>query len=302
MGEILLQIKIIAPCGPFEAQDVKNGLKLLRESGFSIADTPQNRTSGPAYLNGCDADRLEELELALFKDEQANILWLARGGYGLTRILPQLDVMVNPRKIFVGFSDGTALLAHLWSNFGLKGVHAPNLNTLGLEDSASLQSLWAILQKRAAQIEYPQLSTAFFSLHITEPIIKGRIFPFNLCLLTHLIGTSSMPDLSHSILVLEEIEEPAYRVDRMLTQLWASKTLQKVSAIVLGHFTQCATQGLSDIKQVIIKRAETLNIPIFTGLPLGHEQPNWALPFGCMAQIRVEQESAFLQVLEEVID
>lgn len=111
-----------------------------------------------------------------------------------------------------------------------------------------------------------------------------------------------MPDLAGSILVIEEIGERPYRIDRMLTQLWNSGSLKGVRAIITGQFTSCDEPSDNTItpRSVILERCKTFGIPMCEGLPVGHDIPNWAIPFGARASLSEVGDSLQLRILEEL--
>ncbi|MEM7495911.1 MAG: LD-carboxypeptidase [Myxococcota bacterium] len=325
----MLTVRPITPCGVVE-QD-KLTPDALRQALADVdcrllAPWPSRRGNHP-YLHLKDTERLEHLRQALL-DPQADLVWLVRGGYGLTRLLPRLlheslehELQARAPRV-VGFSDGTALLAHLWWRLGLQSIHGPNLRSLLKEPDASREHLRHLLHNHA--VTYPPLACRFvpplcrpderseegpphcgaahgdpsrFALRMTNGgCLQGTLMPTNLCVLTHLLGTPSMPSLRGCIWLVEDVNEPLYRIDRMLTQLWAAGALRGVVAVVLGRFTPRAAADPLTVAEVFEERCQALHIPLFEGLSMGHEPPNLAVPFGASARIQVQGETASLQL------
>ena len=217
-----MRVRIEAPSSPFSEEKLSRGVARLRAAGVEVEGEGALR-GRHAYLNGDDDERRRALEQALSSD--VDVIWLARGGYGLTRLVTRLSPPARG-PVVVGFSDATALFAHL-AGSGLRCVHGPLATTVADEPEASFAHLLAVLERRARGARFP--------LEM-EPGLdhEGWLFAANLCVLTHLVGTPSMPSLQGSVLVLEEVGERPYRIDRMLTQLRASGALRGVRAVVVG--------------------------------------------------------------------
>lgn len=294
-----LNILPISPSSPFNERDVESGIALLKSKGMNVLDPAQRRDFSLTYLNGSDEQRLLELNRAIHHPT-CDLMWVSRGGYGISRLLPRLDLPPKSLPKVVGFSDTTALLCHMWRHRKAKGIHAPNLTRLSLENAESLSVLWAILEGKASQVNWPHLNKLWWPA--TKDSIQGPLIVSNLCVLTHLVGTPSMPSLEGCILAVEEIGERPYRIDRMLTHLWSSGALRGVKAIVLGQFTSCEEMEQPELtpQSVILERCRYFGIPLCEGLPIGHETPNWAVPFGVQAKLDDSKDGVELHVLEEI--
>jgi muramoyltetrapeptide carboxypeptidase len=296
-----LRILPIAPSSPFNVEDYLAGVAQLRSQGHFVEDGDLIVQGPFSYLNGDDDTRLVKLQSALDSNDH-DLIWAARGGYGLTRILPMVTV-VNERRtpLVVGLSDTSALLMHLWSHGRVKSLHASPLISIWRQPPGPTEALTQILSGRARDVVYPTFESLSPS-HVAGKI-EGTLLAANLCMLTHLIGTSSMPNLDGTILALEEIGERPYRLDRMLTQLLTSGSLVGVKAVLVGHLTQCgegspATDGAL---AVFKERLAAFGIPAFGPIPFGHEPPNWPLPFGVSASIEHRGDTFSLHVHEEIL-
>ena len=270
-----MRIRVEAPSSPFSPQKLQAGLARLRGAGFHVDDRAAVVRCGHAYLNGDDDARRRSLEEALTAD--VDIVWLARGGYGLTRIVDQLKLPARPPRV-VGFSDATALFGRLArGGFADRVVHGPLATTLADEPAESFADLLAVLHGRATKV------TGLSAIHpLDEVDISAPVFCGNLCVLTHLIGTGSMPDLQGAILVVEEVGERPYRIDRMATHLIQSGAVAGLAAVVIGHLTGCSEPnnppGAPTPVDVLRERFGTLGVPVFYGAPVGHEAPNFPVP------------------------
>jgi muramoyltetrapeptide carboxypeptidase len=210
---------------------------------------------------------------------------MARGGYGLARILPFLDpAWLRARPIpIVGFSDGTTLLAYA-ARAGVVSVHGPVVTQLGSlppEDHAGLIRL----------LEEPNPGLLLSDLEAVVPgRVRGRLMGGNLEVLSRLVGTPFLPDLGGAVLFIEDLGERPYRVDRLLTHLDLAGLFSAVEGVVVGDFSGCvepeATRAQSPTAaEVIEDRLGRLAIPVVTGARVGHGSRNVALPYGAMVEL-----------------
>ena len=293
-----MRIRIDAPSSPPPVDKLVAGVARLRAAGAVVDDLGAVVRGRHAYLNGDDDERAASLVDALRAD--VDVVWLARGGYGLTRILPLVKLPATRAPIVVGFSDATALFAHLWEQ-DLPCVHGPLATTLAAEPDDSFAHCLAVLERRARGAAVPVGGGARVD-------VDGRLFAGNLCVLCALLGTPSFPKLEGAIVVLEEVGERPYRVDRMLTQLIASGALLGVRAVVAGHLTNCvephAGSGARDpapaAVQVFAERLGAAGVPFASGVDAGHEAPNRALPLGVRARLSVRDSGGTLTLLEDL--
>lgn len=256
------------------------GLKCWQDQGFIIDSDHSNDLweGGWGYLAGSDGDRREALFNALVNPEIKGIL-CGRGGFGSTRLLEDWTWPAHAGKWLIGFSDITALL---WSytQVGIVGVHGPVLTTLADEPH------WS--QERLFQLVQGQSLTPLAGQPWGGGIAQGPLFPGNLTVATHVLGTPYCPDLTGAILALEDVGEAPYRLDRMVTQWRHTGLLKQVAGIALGRFSRCeveATIPSFTAEEVLRDRLGDLGIPIVSDLPFGHEGVNAALPVGVMATL-----------------
>ncbi len=284
-----MKILPVAVSSRFEWSEYLSGRNALESREHQFLADPELRQSGEAYLNGTDTERLAELSIAL-GHEEAQLLWAVRGGYGLTRLLPQLTRKPGA-GVVAGFSDVTAILWHLWAQYKKPGLHASVITKLANENAESLAALDLIFAGRARAVVYPE-----FQAPIEKGHIVGTLMPGNLAIIAELIGTRSMPSLEGAILILEDIKEQPYKIDRMMTHLWAAGCLKGVAAVVVGYLTDCGEGAVDVIKH----RCQDFGILCFTGFSMGHESPNWPIPLGIQGEIRVQGSAASLKLLSEL--
>ncbi len=275
-------VRIVAPSGPVPRPGFMAGAERLAARYQLRYDEALFSREG--YLAGSDERRLDELRAAL-TDPEARAVIMARGGYGLARILPFLDpAWLRARPIpIVGFSDGTTLLAYA-ARAGVVSVHGPVVTQLGSlppEDHAGLIRL----------LEEPNPGLLLSDLEAVVPgRVRGRLMGGNLEVLSRLVGTPFLPDLGGAVLFIEDLGERPYRVDRLLTHLDLAGLFSAVEGVVVGDFSGCvepeATRAQSPAaSEVIEDRLGRLAIPVVTGARVGHGSRNVALPYGAMVEL-----------------
>ncbi|MFH1464948.1 MAG: LD-carboxypeptidase [Pseudomonadota bacterium] len=270
---------VFAPAGVFDPARLEAGLERLRAWGFEPVPAP-NLGRHQRYLAGTDAERLADLRWALF-GEGLDAAWLARGGYGITRLLPSLPEAGFPRRAVLGFSDASALFAALWRRGAGPLVHGPVLQSLtDHTDPASQEALRALLCEGRGW-SWP-------CREIIPGAAFGRLVGGNLCTLASLAGTPDALRAEGAIMILEEVGERPYRVDRLLTQLLGAGTFDGVAAVVLGAFVGCTESGQPDwdAEQIAVEVLGGLGVPVAAGLPVGHGPQNHAFCWGAGATLR----------------
>jgi muramoyltetrapeptide carboxypeptidase len=274
-------VRVIAPSGPVFADAFAAGAAIL-SARYQPRYDPAMLFHAEGYLAGSDESRLEDLRSAL-QDADVRAVFMGRGGYGLLRILRDIDqnlLRENP-KVMVGFSDGTALLAAA-ACAGLAAIHGPVVTQLGRlpdEDRAALFSLLESSEPRALLVGLEELRPGSAS----GPLLGGNLEVFS-----RLLGTQFLPDTKGAILFLEEVGERPYRVDRLLTHLELAGIFEQVAAVVMGDLIDCdepATSRLASpsATEVVRERLGRLNIPVALGARVGHGDRNIALPYGTRA-------------------
>lgn len=289
------RLGIAALSGPIDPDRLSSGVAALEELGFGtvLASNlrPEARLGGRPLFAGSDVERLDAFH-RLAADESVAGIVFARGGYGVTRILERVDwdlLAARPRP-YVGYSDLTPLLLALVARTGTMAFHGPMLvdfarGLLPDERRSFLDALAGRCPRPWALEGISRRSSAGRPQPIEGPLLGGC-----LTMLAAAVGTGALPGFRDSILVLEDIDEPEYRLDRLLTQVRTSRLTAGIQAVIAGHFTSCDREARASL----IDFAESLDVPLFAGLPAGHEAPNHTFPLG--ARVRLDPGTATLEV------
>lgn len=282
-------VAVVAPASPvrFPAR-LEAGLALLRSWGL------RPRVMGHTYdrhgfLAGTDEDRLADLHAA-WAEPDVRALWCARGGYGCARVAERIDTALlraDP-KALVGFSDATALHLALVRR-GLISFHGPNGEwNPDRTGEASAASLRAVLTE-------PRPLGVLPTGPLT-PLVPGKaagqIVGGNLSLLAASVGTPDQPDTAGRLLLLEDVGERPYRVDRMLRQLLGAGVLDNVGGLVLGAFARCEEtrpdRPSQTLDEVLGAFAAEVGVPTVAGVPVGHGPGQLTVPLGVGAELDAE--------------
>lgn len=276
-------VAVPAPAGPVPRDGFQAGLARLSQRYKVVFDEQLFEREG--YLAGDDARRAEELNRYL-RDPDVRAILPARGGYGVMRILDQLDADALRRdpKLIVGFSDLTALLA--WAiKAQVRPVHGPMLVQLGTLPPEDVTWLYRLLEEVEPAGELPAELARVGNRG--GGTLEGRLVGGNLELVSRLCGTPWHLDLGASVFLIEDVGERPYRVDRMLTQLKLAGALDAVRAVAVGDFTRCEEPDGTppDVGAVIAERLAAFDLPALSGLPVGHGTRNLALPMGARCAV-----------------
>jgi len=270
------RIGVFGPSGIHDPARLAAGMDLVR--GWGLEPVPAPRLGRRwRYLGGSDDERLADLEWAL-ADPSLDAAWFARGGYGVLRLLPRVPWdRVRPGPV-IGFSDATALFLAM-ARRGIGGaVHGPVLHSLA--DHADAESREAtrrlVVEGRAG----PWRGTVVREGRAAGPLVGG-----NLCTMASLAGTPWALQARGCILLLEEITEAPYRVDRLVTQLASSGALDGVLAVAVGALVECgAPDGAGwTVADVLLDVLTPLGVPILADLPVGHGSRNHPFAWGAPA-------------------
>lgn len=275
-------VRVIAPSGPVPREAFTAGIEVLRARYEVRYDDGVFAREG--YLAGPDERRLSELTAAL-ADPDARAIVMARGGYGLMRLLPFVDpgaLAARPRPI-VGFSDGTALLAFA-ARAGVASIHGPVVTQLGNLPAGDQRALFE-------RLETPGPSLLLDGLDGVIPgRVRGPLIGGNLEVFSRLVGTPYLPDVSGAILFFEDLGERPYRIDRLLTHLDLAGVFGVVAGVVVGDFSGCRepepTRADSPTaEEVLVDRLGRLPVPVALGGAFGHGTRNRALPYGTLCEL-----------------
>lgn len=298
-------IGLIAPASPASDEKIEKALANLAALGFRVKAGASLRAR-TGYLAGPDSVRLADLHQA-FADPEVDAVWCVRGGYGITRLLPQVDyhlIRKNP-KPFIGYSDVTALHLAIGLRTGLTTFHGP----VGASDfpDNTLAHFKAVLMQPVApytitapgsQDELP--GEAYRPYTISAGTAQGALTGGNLSLLSALAGTPFEPSFRDKIVFIEEVGEQPYRVDRMLTQLLQATDLRQAAGIALGVFEDCAPKNADfsfSLSETLYDRLGSLGVPVVYGLPFGHVAHQATFPYGVHAAL--DADTLTLTLLEK---
>jgi muramoyltetrapeptide carboxypeptidase len=286
------RIGIAAPAGYYNVEKFEAGIKVLENLGFKPI-VPSRLSTRKGYLAGDDAHRISVIH-RLFADPSVDAILCARGGYGSMRILPLIDFSIirHHPKIFIGFSDITALLTVFYTHCALVTYHGPVVTSLGRSAIETGETLVSAVSCRRRIVIKPENGFVLNPGKAVGPVIGG-----NLTILSHLIGTPYAPRYDGHILFLEDCNEKPYRIDRMLTQMRLSGCLNDIAGLFLGQFTDC--DSLDTIKAIVTDIFHDKDIPMMGGFEIGHERTNLTLPIGLFA--RLNTRSGQLTYLEPPI-
>ncbi len=303
------RIALIAPAGPLlELDDLVRGRELCQALGWEPRPAPHaGRHYG--YLAGTDAERLEDLNAALC-DPAIDAVWCLRGGYGVTRLLDQVDfdaVARRPRPL-IGYSDITALLNAVTRATGVVTFHGPvarhslsSFSRRHLERVLTQANPPGRLGRVAppAEVLVPDRDRI---VTLRSGVAEGPLVGGNLSLMQCLVGTRHFPDTRGAILFLEDVGEDLYRLDRMLSHLRMAGHLQGLAGAALGRFTEmhrASDDGALGLGEVLGTYFGPLNIPVAYGFPIGHVDDQWTLPVGGRA--RLDAENGEMDLVEAAV-
>ena len=299
-------IRLIAPSSPPNSRAaLENAIMALESLGYRIthSDVIFARSG---YLAGSDEDRALDFVDA-YTEETSRAVLCVRGGYGATRFLKHVNwSAIQHPKIFMGFSDVTALSCALWKKCGFPSFSGPVLmsDLVGKKpDRVSWHHAVSLMNGERSSgnlIENP------FNLSNLTALVPGesygRLMGGNLSLICSLLGTPWMPDFDKSILYLEDIGEAPYRVDRNLTQLKNAGILEGVSGIILGDFGYSPDmrkndeqQRLQTLDSVFEDRLTDLGVPVLANVPFGHIRPKVTIPFGVLVILDCNNRNIIVQ-------
>ena len=284
-------VAIIGPAGPIPPDALEAGCATLLEMGYRPFYLP-SILDRDLYFAGSVERRLNELH-EMFRRKEVRAVLCARGGYGCNYLLPHLDLELirrNP-KIFVGSSDVTTLLTYLCDAADMVTFHGPMVAGDFARPDGIDKSAWsaALTSSEKCQRTFPADEVQ----PLTEGTGEGVLYGGCLSLLCASLGTPYEIQTRDTILFMEDLNEPPYRIDRMLMQLRLAGKLDEVKAIVFGEMRRCNQPGGEDytLQQVVMRVLGDLRIPIAFGLKSGHvSSRNFTLPFGVRANLTVGRE------------
>ena len=309
-------VGLIAPSGVMDDATIEKSVNNLESFGFKVKVSDNIRAARGGYA-GTVAQRLSDLH-GMFQDRDIKAIWAARGGSGCTALLPhiQYDLIRRNPKILIGYSDITALHLAIYRHAGLVTFHGPvapstptdyavtQMQAVLMDPRPQTEIFMSIENERKAA-EQPEFQLRTFR----HGVATGRLIGGNLSVLTALIGTPFSAAIEHHLLFLEDVHEPPYRIDRMLTQLQQSvgsrgerDGLKHAAGIMLGVFSRInATEGSRSLtlNEVLDDHFGASPIPAVYGYSFGHIPDQFTLPIGVSA--RLDTASQTLTLLEAAV-
>lgn len=303
------RIALVAPAGPLlELDDIARAEALCRALDYEPVLGAHTR-GHHGYFSGTDDERLADLNGA-FRDTAIDAVWCLRGGYGVTRILHGVDFEAlarRPRPV-IGYSDITALLAGVVGRAGMVAFHAPTARSeMSAYTRRHFAKVLAVPEPGGALEPLPAPSDVLLP-HADRVVTlrggraEGPLAGGNLTLLQCLIGTAYFPDLDGALLVLEDVNEDLYRIDRMLAHLRAVGALARLHGVLVGRFTNLKRHiddGSFGADQVLEHYFGPLGVPVLYGVPVGHIDEQWTIPLGVRA--RMDADAGTVELLEPAV-
>ena len=286
-------IGILSTARKTTPEAMENASRIIESYGYKVKLAP-NLLKEENQFAGTDAQRVADMH-TLLEDVDVKAILCARGGYGTTRIVDQIDwsLLQKQPKWICGFSDVTAILCHL-QRLGIESIHSIMAAQFGEqqeERKKSMASLFSLLEGDSFSMEAP-----------SHPFnrsgkAKGELIGGNLSILNNLIGTASDPDYEGKILFMEDLDEYLYHIDRMMVHLKRSGKLQKLAGLVVGQMSDMNDNAIPFGKtayEIIQEHIADYSFPVTFNCPVGHEPLNLAVPVGRVVSLKVAEEGMSL--------
>lgn len=293
------RVTVLAPSMPVFRDQLEAGCAALREAGFDVG-LGEHVHAVHGHLAGTDEERLHDLNTAI-GDPDVRAVWVGRGGFGLTRILDRIDwdALAADPKLVIGFSDVTALHAAAWRRIGLVTVHGQFAGRLHhvAEHPDAHRHLLDLVTGRTEPGALPTLGAT--PRTVVSGRAEGPLLGGNLAVLASMVGTPDQLDASGAVLLLEDVNEPPYKLDRALTQLRDAGVLDGVAGIVLGEWVACDPpegRWSATADETAEERLGDLGVPVLAGLAVGHVDRQLALPHG--ARVHLDAGAGLVSLLE----
>ncbi|MBN9543047.1 MAG: LD-carboxypeptidase [Alphaproteobacteria bacterium] len=276
-------IRIIAPAGKTTPEKLHETIGFLKNNGYNVSYKSDIYSDDVPYHANSDEYRAEDLIDAL-TDPDTDIIWCFRGGYGTARLYDYLkDVTIPNNKIVIGFSDITALHLMLSQEHGLKTMHGHVLNQYTtVKDHEDFKLLEDILFSDKNEYSYKIQPLNDVAKHSDS--IQAEITGGNMCVITTSIGTEWQIQTYGKILLLEDVGEPGYKVDRMLNHLKQAHLLEDIEAVVFGNFSSDDPY----VSFALDRFAHSVDFPVYKCDNFGHSEWNFPFQYGTTAEISTD--------------
>lgn len=267
------KIRVISPASPCDLKNILKSKEYVEKLGFEV-ELSKNLRAKERYLAGTDDERFKDIETAL-SDKSVDIIWVSRGGYGSARLLEKLSkIDTVTEKTLIGYSDATALFCWAFKRKNLRILYGPSFSELCDKKNFDLKSLLNSVYEKPFQIKCQG-----FSKKIKEIKIVGGC----LSILSSLMGTMFFPEVEAKYLLLEDVNEPMYKLDRMLTQLKLGGILQKAKGVILGSFRNIEG-GDYKFLESLLRGYLGKKKPLFINSKIGHCSGKITIPLDVCAK------------------
>jgi muramoyltetrapeptide carboxypeptidase len=287
-------IGMLAPAGYMPFEKMETCINTLQQWGYKVLTGETTKSSSPNYFSGTDEERINDVQRML-DDKSIKAIFCARGGYGVSRIIDQLNFRKFKKhpKWIIGFSDITVLHAHLYSRYNIASLHAPMAAAFndGEAENPYIVSLKNAFEGKKICYQSP------VHPYNKKGKAKGELVGGNLALLAHLVGTPSDVNTRNKILFIEDVGEYLYNIDRMLLQLKRSGKLKKLAGLVIGGFTDYKDTDRpygNSVYEIINEQVKEYKYPICFDFPVSHEKENFALKVGVNYRLSVKDQGVRL--------
>lgn len=276
------RVALVCPAGPVRSPaEIDAAVANVERLGWTARVGP-HAADQMGYLAGSDADRLADLNHAI-ADDGIDAIWCVRGGYGAMRLLDGIDYASWRRRPIplIGYSDVTALHAAIGARADLVTFHGPTAR-------ADMTAFTRESLERAVIRGSDPCGIADGARTLVGGRAHGRLAGGNLALLCALAGTPYAPDYDGTIIVIEDVNESIYRIDRMLTQLRHAGVFARCAGIVFGGITEIPPEPNDagrPLETVLAECAAAAGVPCIAGAPFGHIDDMWTIPLGAMAEL-----------------
>ncbi len=291
-------IGLVCPAySAFIREEVTIAVESLQAMGFKVLQG-KHIFDRYGYLAGKDEDRAADIN-EMFGNKKVDAIMAMHGGWGCARILPLLDyeLIKKNSKIFIGYSDITALLLGIYSQTGLVTFHGPvgsaTWNAFSVDYFKNI-----LIEGNATKMINPirkgdalvQMDDRIYTINSGKA--TGKLIGGNLTVLSHILGSKYVPDFKGAILFIEDVQEDTYRIDRMITQLKLAGILGQISGFIFGKCTNCPPSngyGALTIEDIFEDHIKPLKIPAFSGAMIGHIKDKFTVPVGIEATIDADE-------------
>ncbi len=285
-------IGITCPAGFMAKEKAQTCINTLQSWGYQVMVGKTLGSTSTNYFSASDEDRKDELQ-AMLDDENIHAILFGRGGYGISRIIGQLNFTKFKKKPkwLIGFSDITLLHCHLNSKIKIASMHAPMAAAFNDGENEFIISLKNALAGKKAK--YTCASHTFNK----NGNAVGELVGGNLCLLAHTTGTPSEINTKNKILFIEDIGEYIYGIDRMLYQLKRNGKLKSLAGLVVGGFADIKDTERpfgKTVYEAIKEIVAEYNYPVCFGFPVSHEKENVALKIGMNYKLTINNKQTIL--------